>query len=159
MKSLIAAFKAFLKVWKDPQLLDQLETPKVDERKTAKSYPHLQLLAMLQQNGRLIDFLKEDISQFSDEDIGASVRKIQQDCAEMIEANVTIRPLIEQNEGDFIEIPAGYDVTKYKLVGHVVEPPFKGTVIHRGWKAHKLSLPKIADTISDIIYPAEIEVK
>ncbi|MGK5594819.1 MAG: DUF2760 domain-containing protein [Parachlamydiaceae bacterium] len=159
MKSLIAAFKAFIKVWKNPQLLDQLEGARKDDSKKAKSYSHLQLLTMLQQNGRLIDFLKEDISQFSDEDIGASVRKIQQDCAEVLEANVTIRPLIEENEGDFIEIPAGYDVTKYKLVGNVVEAPFKGTVIHKGWKAHKLSLPKLAEANPDTIYPAEIEVK
>ncbi len=150
---LIKAFKAFYN-----ELLGKTEPlPKPIEHKQDPS--HLQLLAILQHSGRLIDFLKEDISSYSDSDVGAAVRKIHSDCAESLEELVTIRPLIDENEGSKITVGAGYDPTAIKLVGNVKEAPYKGVVVHRGWKAHKKSLPKQASVTHEIIAPAEVEIK
>ncbi|KAF3361749.1 Uncharacterized protein PHSC3_001699 [Chlamydiales bacterium STE3] len=159
MNSFLIAIKSFFKIWKNPELASRLEEKKAEVKPMQQHYEHLKLLSMLQNNGRLIDFLKEDISNFSDADVGASVRKIHEDCAKLIEETVTIRPLIDQNEGEEIEISASYDPDKFKLVGRVIEPPFKGIIVHRGWKAHKLSLPKSMESRSEVLCPAEIEIK
>lgn len=150
---LIQAFTAFYK-----ELFGKTEEPKkIEEIKEDPS--HLQLLAVLQSSGRLIDFLKEDITDYSDSDIGAAVRKIHADCAECLEQLVTIRPLIDENEGSKITVGVGYDASAIKLVGNVKEAPFSGIVVHRGWKAHKKSLPKQTKTHHEVIAPAEVEIK
>ncbi len=74
---------------------------------------------------------------------------------------VTIRPVYDQEEGTKIRIPAGYDPSAVKVIGNVKgNPPFEGVLVHRGWKAHKRSLPKgIGEQHSDVLFPAEVEVK
>ena len=121
----------------------------------------MRLLALLQQSGRLIDFLKEDIAAFSDEQVGAAVRKIHQDCRQSLEELVTIRPVMEENEGAKVKIAAGYDASHIKIVGKVKsDPPFTGVIVHRGWKAHKRSLPKkVGEQANEVLCPAEIEVR
>lgn len=159
MNRLLKAFKAFYDVLlgKGCDVKKIEEPPKNAEGKSDPS--HLQLLALLQHSGRFIDFLKEDIKSYSDADIGVAVRKIHADCADCLEQLVTIRPLIDENEGSKITVGVGYDPTTIKLVGNVKEPPFTGVVVHRGWKAHKKSLPKSANIVHEVIAPAEIEIK
>lgn len=159
MNALVTAIKAFFLVLKNPKLADNLTQTKTPIEESAKNYPHLKMLHLLQQSGRLIDFFKEDISGFSDEDVGACMRKIHADCAKLLEDIVTIRPVLEESEGQEVTLSANYDPAKIKLVGNVKEPPFKGIVVHKGWKAHKLSLPKSELHTSEIIQSAEIEVK
>jgi hypothetical protein len=163
---LVLALKAFWKAWKEPQkgeqfLEDRLTPALTKPVEEIKEVSHLRLLSYLQQSGRLIDFLKEDISAFNDAQVGAAVRKIHQDCAQLLEDLVTIRPLKTEQEGAPVQIPKGYNPMEIKVVGKVKgEPPFSGTLVHRGWKAHKRSLPKqIADFTTDVICPAEVEVK
>lgn len=161
-KNFNLACKAFFKTFKEPEkvqlLIENRETPKLAE---AADPSHLRILYYLQQSGRLIDFLKEDIAAFNDAQIGAAVRKIHQDCAQTIEELVTIRPLRDENEGATVQIHKGYDPAEIKIVGNIKgEPPFTGTLIHRGWKAHKLSLPKKSGNVGmEVICPAEVEVK
>lgn len=162
MNRLIQAIKAFFKALKDPQEATlYLEGPPKNVADTHPNDAHLRLLALLQQSGRLIDFLKEDISSFDDTQIGAVVRDIHHNCSKTIEELVTIRPVIEENEGQTMTIAAGYDPIKIKLTGNIAGgPPFSGIVVHRGWKAHKKSLPKKAgEQSSDVVTPAEIEVR
>jgi hypothetical protein len=154
------ACKAFFKALKNPQKAKEFLEEKSSEQE--KGDPsHLRLLALLQQSGRLVDFLKEDISGFNDAQIGAAVRKIQQDCSKTLEEVVTIRPLRDENEGMTIQIPKGYDPAALKIMGKVKgEPPFTGVLIHKGWKAHKRSLPKkMGEQASEIICPAEVEIR
>ncbi len=165
---LVLAFKAFFKALKDPKKAQLfLEEPSFQKELlhqaagTGGDYSHLRLLALLQQSGRMVDFFKEDISTFSDAQVGAAVRKIHQDCSESLEELVTIRPVIEEDEGAKIRIPVGYDPEQIKIVGQVKgDPPFNGVIRHRGWKAHKRSLiKKVGEQSSNIICPAEVEVR
>lgn len=122
---------------------------------------HLVLLALLQKHGRFIDFLKEDISSFSDEQVGAVAKQIHRDCKDKMEEWVTIRPAIDEEEDAKITIPQGYNPAKYKLTGNVIgEGPYQGVVRHSGWKACQLSLPKnLLHSIEEgILVPAEIEI-
>jgi len=155
------AIKAFFKALTDPSgAIAYLEGTSNMPNETSDP-SHLRLLALLQQSSRWIDFLKEDISHFSDAQIGAVVRSIHADCGKTIEELVTVRPVLDENEGSSITIAAGYDPSQIKIVGKILgNPPFKGIVIHKGWKAHKKSLPKKSgEQASDIIAPAEIEVQ
>lgn len=121
---------------------------------------HLRLLGMLQQTGRLVDFFKEDLSGLSDAQVGAAVRKIHQDCSKLLEEIVTIRSILDEHEGASVIIPKGYNPATIRVVGKVKgEPPFTGTLIHKGWKAHKRSLPKkMGESHNEVIAPAEVEV-
>ena len=161
---LALAFRAFIKAFKDPQQAQQFvegEPPTAPKQIETKDPSHLRLLAYLQQTGRFIDFLKEDLYGLSDAQIGAAVRKIHQDCAQTVEELVTIRPLREEAEGMTVTIPKGYYPSEIKVVGHVKgEPPFSGVLVHRGWKAHKRSLPKqTGEHVDEVIAPAEVEVR
>jgi hypothetical protein len=155
------AIKAFFKAFKDPQKTEAFlsDTPQLKAEPADVS--HLRLLQNLQQAGRLIDFLKEDIASFTDAQVGAAVRKIHQDCRQVLEEVVTIRPLKEESEGSIVQVPKGYNPAEIKVVGKVKgEPPFSGILIHRGWKAHKRSLPKkVGEDTPEILCPAEIEIK
>ncbi len=150
--NLIRAFRAFFNAFKK-QKSEKIPL-KVDSS-------HLRLLALLQKEGRLIDFLKEDISSYSDAQVGAAVRDIHAKCRESIEEFVTLRPIFTEKEGAVITILQGYDPSTVKIMGKVKgKPPFQGILRHKGWKAHKESLPKqIAKTDCSVICPAEVEVK
>lgn len=160
---LIVAFKAFIKALKQPQkaLLFLNDKPSSIEPIHRADSSHLQLLNSLQASSRLIDFIKEDLSSFSDAQVGAAARKIHNDCAAHLEEIVTIRPLKEEEEGSVVQILKGYDPSQIKITGLVKgEPPFTGILVHRGWKAHKLKLPPRTNESSfSIICPAEIEIK
>ena len=158
---LLIAFKAFFKALREPEQAQQFLNDPCEIKETCSTdLSHLRLLALLQQSGRLIDFLKEDIKDFTDAQVGAAVRQIHQDCSKSIEELVTIRPLIPEKEGTTVTVPKDYDPSVMKVLGKVKgEPPYKGVVVHQGWKAHKHSLPKkMGEQANEVISPAEIEV-
>lgn len=167
MNRLLLAIQAFLKAFKAPQatkaFLESANLPVQKEplKKNASTQSHLQLLALLQQSGRFIDFLQEDISQFNDAQVGAVVRSIHAGCQKTIEEQVTVRPVMDQAEGSKITVPAGYDAAEIKIVGKVMgQPPFHGVIVHRGWRAHKKALQiKVGEYNQEVIAPAEIEVQ
>jgi hypothetical protein len=120
----------------------------------------LQMLAILQRDGRLVDFLMEDISGASDEQIGAAVRTLQEQCREALERYVHLSPVIDSVEGSYASAPST-DPAVVKLLGNV--PPGGtaqgGILRHRGWRAEKVDLPPLRPGANTaIIAPAEIEV-
>jgi hypothetical protein len=121
----------------------------------------LHLLGVLQREGRLVDFLQEDIEIYEDDQIGAAVRNIHSSCRKVINKNLPIKPIAEGNEGDPITVEKGFDPDAIKLTGRVTgEPPFRGVIRHKGWRAQKLELPDLS-AIKDptIISPAEVEIE
>jgi hypothetical protein len=160
-KRLGGAFKAFFKAWREPENARIFLEHQPSQAAETADLSHLRLLFYLQQSGRLIDFLKEDITPFSDVQVGAAARKIHEDCAQIIDELIAVRPLRDEPEGATIQIPKGYNPAEIKVVGKVKgEPPFAGLLVHRGWKAQKRSLPKKGgEQASDVICPAEVEIK
>lgn len=157
----LLAIKAFIKAWKEPAKAQIFLNESVKKQESTTDHSHLRLLALLQQSGRLIDFFKEELQEFSDAQIGAAMRQIHKDCGESLEKLVTIRPLMPEKEGSTITVPKGYDPAAIKISGKVKgDPPYTGVLVHQGWKAHKHSLPqKMGEYASEIICPAEIEIK
>jgi hypothetical protein len=119
------------------------------------------LFAVLQREGRLMDFLQEDLSQYQDAQIGAAVRSIHENCRTTINRYLSPEPVMRQGEGETVEIAAGFDPHAVKLVGKVVgQPPFSGILRHRGWQLRSVSLPDLSETENpNIIAPAEVEVQ
>ncbi len=155
------AFKAFIKAFKEPEKTEQFLEETTPKQIESHDQSHLRLLYYLQQAGRFVDFFKEDISGFTDVQVGAAARKIHQDCAKELDELISIRPLRDEPEGAMIQVPKDYNPAQIKVVGKVKgEPPFAGTLVHRGWKAQKRSLPKKSgEQVPEVICPAEVEVK
>jgi hypothetical protein len=120
----------------------------------------LQLLAILQRDSRLLDFLMEDVSSYSDEQIGAAVRELHDQCRDSLTRYVTLQPVIDGVEGTFAKAPSS-DPNVVKFVGNVpAKPPAGGTLRHKGWKVAKVDLPPLAPRQdAAIVAPAEIEVE
>ncbi|MDM8540340.1 DUF2760 domain-containing protein [Desulfococcaceae bacterium HSG9] len=120
----------------------------------------LHLLTVLQRDGRMMDFLAEDLSLYEDAQIGAAVRTVQEDCKKVITKKLAPKPILEEDEGDELTIKTGFDANAYKLTGNVTgEPPFKGIVRHRGWMIKNMELPTLSgDVDPQIMAPAEIEI-
>jgi hypothetical protein len=120
----------------------------------------LQILSILQRDSRLVDFLMEDIASYSDDQVGAAVRELHDQCRDAVNRYVTLQPVIDGVEGTFAKAPSS-DPNVVKFVGNVpAKPPSGGTLRHKGWRAAKVDLPPIAakqDTA--IIAPAEIEIE
>ena len=120
----------------------------------------LQILAILQRDSRLIDFLQEDITAYSDEQVGTAVREIHDQSRDAIARYVTLAPVIDGVEGTYAKAPA-QDPNLVKFVGNVpAKPPAGGTLLHKGWRATKVDLPALpARQDATIIAPAEIEIE
>ena len=120
----------------------------------------LQVLSILQRDARLIDFLMEDIATYSDDQIGAAVRELHDQCRDAIARYVTLQPVIDGVEGTFAQAPSK-DPNVIKFIGNVpATPPAGGILRHKGWRATKVDLPTVSgkqDTA--ILAPAEIEVE
>ncbi len=121
--------------------------------------PALQLLAILQQEGRLIDFLQEEIDGYGDEQVGAAARTIHSGCRKALAERMQISRIFDQEEGASLEIDASYDPAAVRLTGNVHgQPPFRGTLEHGGWRVDGLQLPQATGGDPSIIAPAEVEV-
>ncbi len=120
----------------------------------------LHLLCLLQREGRLVDFLKEDLQSYEDAQIGAAVRSIQESCQKSLNEYLALKAVIDQEEGEAVTIQAGFDANAIKLTGKPTgEPPFKGILQHRGWKVTNFALPALSGAHNaTIVAPAEVEI-
>jgi hypothetical protein len=120
----------------------------------------LQLLALFQREGRFVDFIEEDVSSFSDQEIGAAARVVHDGCKKALEEHFTIEAIDEREEGARVTIEKGFDARKIRLTGNVVgEPPYSGQLTHRGWRVVEVRLPKMSEGHDPkIVAPSEIEL-
>jgi hypothetical protein len=120
----------------------------------------LQLLALLQRDARLIDFAGESLAAYDDAQIGAAARLVHEGCAKVLREHFEIVPVRTEAEGARITLAAGFDAAAVKLTGHVVgQPPFSGSLSHRGWRVAEVRLPKLAEGHdARVLAPAEVEL-
>jgi hypothetical protein len=121
----------------------------------------LRMLALLQAEARLIDFLMEDLSGAGDAQIGQAVREIHKKSAAALRQHATIEPVLSGTEGDATTVPAGFDPSAIRVVGNVTgSPPFTGSINHPGWRVKELKLappPEGADEF--VLQPAEVQIQ
>ncbi len=120
----------------------------------------LQLLGLLQQEGRFIDFLEEDVSAYSDADIGGAARVVHEGCRKALREHIRFEPVRSEAEGARLTLEEGFDASAVRLAGNVVgQPPFTGALVHRGWRAAEIRLPKLAEGHDvTVLAPAEVEL-
>jgi hypothetical protein len=120
----------------------------------------LQILTILQRDSRLVDFLMEDIGSYSDDQVGAAVRELHDQCRDSLARYVALQPVIDGVEGTPVKAPSG-DPRVVRFIGNVpATPPSGGTLRHKGWRAAKVDLPGLAaKEETSIIAPAEIEIE
>ena len=120
-------------------------------------------LAMLQEKGRLVDFLMDDINAYSDAQVGAAARVVYAGCKGVLQDHFAISPVRMEPEGSTVQVPAGYSADEYRLVGKISgSAPFSGVLVHRGWKTDRVKLPQLLRGAADplpAIAPAEVDVK
>ncbi|HLF98549.1 MAG TPA: DUF2760 domain-containing protein [Methylococcaceae bacterium] len=120
----------------------------------------LQLLGLLQSEARFLDFVSENVAGYSDADIGAAARVVHEGCRKVLRAHFELEPVRSEPEGKRLTLPAGFDAAAVRLTGNIVgSAPFNGTLVHRGWRAAKVNLPKPAEGHdARILAAAEVEL-
>jgi hypothetical protein len=120
----------------------------------------LQLLGLLQREARFIDFIEEDVAAYSDTDIGSAARVVHEGCRRVLRDNFTISPVRSEAEGTRITLAPGFDAAAIRVTGNVVgQPPFTGSIAHRGWRVDATRLPRLASGHDTrIVAPAEVEL-
>jgi len=120
----------------------------------------VQMLALLQREGRLIDFFAEDVTPYPDAQLGAAVRSVHQSCRQALEHYVKLEPIIPSEEDRPVTVPAGFDPAAIKVIGNVTgKPPLRGLLRHRGWRVTEVSLPSLPEGESrSVVAPAEVEI-
>lgn len=158
------------RVEKPAPIPPEITARKVEEKPTPPPKPiilreptpdaALQLLGLFQAEARLLDFLEEDISAYSDAEVGAAARIVHEGCRKVLEEHFDIVPVRTEEEGTRITIPKGFDPGETRLTGNIVgTPPFSGVLIHRGWRATQVKLPQLSEGHKvDILAPAEVEL-
>ena len=120
-------------------------------------------LAMLQEKGRLVDFLMDNINPYNDAQVGAAARVVHAGCKRVLQEHFSIHPMRTEDEGSTVQVPVGYAPDEYRLVGKIAgQAPFSGVLVHRGWKTDMVKLPLLLPSASGqlpAIAPAEVELK
>ena len=119
-------------------------------------------VGLLQEKGRLVDFLMEDLTSYEDAQVAAAARIVHQGCRQVLQEHFTITAVSQAEEGSQVTVPTGYAADEYRLVGKVSgNPPFTGKLIHKGWKTESVTLPRIVkldEKRLPSIAPAEVEL-
>jgi len=120
----------------------------------------IQMLALLQRDGRLIDFLMEDLTAYDDAQIGAGVRDVHAACRGVFARYLTLEPILSGKEGEQTTVSQDVDPAVVRLVGNVTaRPPFPGRLLHCGWRATRIELPPLGTPAGRrVLAQAEVEV-
>ena len=119
----------------------------------------INLLATLQREARFVDIVKEPLTDYSDEQVGAAARDVLRDCGAVLDRLFKIEPIVSQEEGTHVEVPSDADSSQYQITGS--SEAKAGSLVHHGWQAKQCELPKWTGSkqASLIVSPAELEVK
>lgn len=120
----------------------------------------IQMLALLQRDGRLIDFLSEDVAQYPDAQLGAAARAVHDNCRQVLDRYFKLEPIMASDEDQPVTVPPGFEPASIKVIGNVAgTPPFRGLLRHRGWCVRQANLPSLPEGVGrSVVAPAEVEV-
>ncbi len=157
MNRFLLALRTFWRTLTEADFAARVE-PLFSDRPTG---PDLRVLAVLQRDGRLVDFLREDIDAYADAEIGAAVRDVHKGCRKALDEYLTIEPVLAGAEESSVRVPTDFDPAAIRLIGNVdARPPFQGVLKHHGWRVRAIHLPAlpVARDDSSVLAPAEVEL-
>ena len=138
----------------------EVEAPKIPD--ASGEVEVVTMLGALQEKGRLVDFLMDDITAYSDAQVGGAARVVHQGCAAVLKEHFEISPVESVKEGSQVTVPADAPSGTYRLSGKVEGgAPFTGKLVHKGWKTTQVKLPRVIVKNKDglpAIAPAQVEV-
>ena len=131
-----------------------------DDLPTTRTEGALLLLGLLQREGRLVDFLRESLDLHPDAAIGAAVRDVHRGCRKVLDEHLRLEPVMPGNEDGPVVVPRGFDPAEVRLIGLASgEPPWRGTLVHHGWRAVDVKLPTLSDGLDRrVVAPAEVRL-
>ncbi|GAC1463956.1 MAG: hypothetical protein NVSMB9_02050 [Isosphaeraceae bacterium] len=151
------ALQAFWRTVTEPEFASRVE-PLFSPTTTG---PDLRILAVLQRDGRLIDFLEEEIDAYTDSQVGAAVRDIHRGCRQALREYLKIEPVMNALEEERVTVGVDFDPASIRLIGNVNgSPPFQGILKHHGWRVRSVQLPALPRALGDlsVLCPAEVEI-
>jgi hypothetical protein len=157
LNRLFLAFRAWWRTLTNREFAARVE----DLFSPAPLGPDLRVLAVLQRDGRLVDFLMEEIDPYTDAQIGAAVRDIHRGCRKALQDYLALEPVMPGQEESAVTVPQGFDPAAVRLTGQVTgNPPFAGRLNHHGWRVKSVQLPALPGSRGDssIVAPAEVEI-
>ncbi len=114
----------------------------------------LLLLGLLQSDGRLVDFLQQDVASFDDADIGAAARVVHEGCKKALAGRIEVASIFGDKEGAKVDA-ATMDARSVKLIGAGAKA---GVLKHKGWRATTVKLPTpTKDFDARVLARAEID--
>jgi hypothetical protein len=121
----------------------------------------LQMLSLLQQRGRFVDFVMQDIAPIANEQIGAVARFVHQGCRSVFDELFEINPVREEGEGATITLAGAPDPEQVRIQGRTPTYPTQATIVHRGWLTNRVTLPSVTTERHPpyVIAPADAEVR
>lgn len=157
------AVQASLRILRNPEFAKKVEPLLAPPEPTKPAKPSgapLRMLALLQREGRLVDFLLEDIDTYNNEQVGAAVRDIHRQCRHAVQEHLVLEPVLSHAEGDNVEVADGFDPSAIQLTGNVTgQPPFRGVLRHHGWRVKDMKLAPPAEGQDELVLqPAEVEL-
>jgi hypothetical protein len=173
---LALAFSLFFRVLFDPLFAGQVlrlragarepEPPRPEPKpepprlREAPTDAALQLLGLLQREGRLMDFLQEDMAGYSDAQVGAAARVVHDQCKRALDSHLKLERIRSESEGTRVSVPKGFSPNEIRLMGSIAgEPPFQGALAHAGWRVLSIELPQMSEGHDvRVIAPAEVEL-
>jgi hypothetical protein len=179
MRRMVIAIRVFFATLMRAQVARDVErllsgasrTPQAETERAAKPEPKkprapvrseaVTLLATLQREARFVDFVKEPLEGYTDAQIGAAARDVHRDCGRALDRLFALQPIVGEQEGTQIDVPAGFDAGRYRLTGNVTgDPPFRGQLRHPGWQATRVELPSWSGSqaAAHTVAPVEVEL-
>jgi hypothetical protein len=155
--------------WAEPKKAEAVAAKPAEKKEPERKTPPvaqyhrdgaLSLLALLQREGRFVDFVRDSVDGASDADIGAAAREVHRGCRKVMDQHLSFEPVMPGNEEEKVSVPKGFDPAEVRLIGEAKgEPPFRGTLRHHGWRVVDAKLPTLAEGIDrTVIAPAEVEL-
>ena len=137
--------------------LEQKQAPVPPERVHASA---LLLLGALQREGRLVDFLQQEVAGFSDEEVAAAARVVHGGCRKVLQQFFQLEPATKEHEGASMTVPKDFNAQQIRLTGNIAgEPPFRGTLKHHGWVTTQIKMPQLSGAVDPrVVAPAEVEL-
>ena len=140
-----------------------LQTPEAKPAAAASERVHasgLLLLSALQREGRLLDFLQQEVTDFSDDEVGAAARVVHSGCRKVLHQYFEIQAVAKEPEGTEVVVPKDFDPQHWRITGNVTgKPPFRGTLRHHGWVTKQIRMPTVSESLDPrIVAPAEVEI-
>jgi hypothetical protein len=155
---------AFRRVLRDPAAAERirplLEAPAAPAKPARRSGEPLRLLRLLQRDAKVVDFLLQDISGASDGDIAVFVRDMHPKAQKVLQEHLVVGPVLQQPEGETVEVPRGFDPSAIQLLGNLTgQPPYRGVLKHAGWRVKDYNLPAPAEGLDEMVLaPAEVDL-